>query len=164
MEVIIIAAMAANRVIGRRNTIPWHIPEELQWFKATTMGHALIMGRKTYESIGRPLPGRATFVISHNPGRSFPECNAVQSLNQALALCAKHEKVFIAGGAQIYTQALPLTDTIILSILDQEIAGDTFFPPVPEQNFIETSRTTISGLLSYTRITYQRKRPATTMA
>ncbi len=164
MEVIIIAAMAANRVIGRGNTIPWHIPEELQWFKATTMGHALIMGRKTYESIGRPLPGRTTFVISHNPGRSFPGCTMAQSVHQALALCAGQEKVFIAGGAQIYTLALPMTDTIILSILAQEIEGDTFFPPVPEQDFIETSRTTIPGPLPYTRITYQRKRSATTTA
>ena len=156
MEVIIIAAMAANRVIGRGNTIPWHIPEELQWFKATTMGHALIMGRKTHESIGRPLPGRATFVISRDPSRSFPGCTTVQGLPQALALCAEQEKVFIAGGAQIYTQALPLTDTIILSVLDQEIEGDTFFPAIPEQDFIETNRTTIPGPLSYTRITYQR--------
>jgi len=156
--------MAANRVIGRENTIPWHIPEELQWFKATTMGHALIMGRKTYESIGRPLPGRATFVISRDPDRSFPGSTTVQSLNQALALCAGQEKVFIAGGAQIYTQVLPLADTIILSILDQEIAGDTFFPPVPAQDFIETNRTTIPGPLTYTRITYQRKRPPNTTA
>ena len=154
--------MAANRVIGRGNTIPWHLPEELQWFKATTMGHVLIMGRKTYESIGRPLPGRATFVISRDPGRSFPGCTTVQSLNQALDLCAEQEKIFIAGGAQIYAQALPLADTIILSILDQEIAGDTFFPPVPEQDFIETSRTAIPGALPYTRITYQRKRPSPT--
>ena len=164
MEVIIIAAMAANRVIGRGNTIPWHIPEELQWFKATTMGHALIMGRKTYESIGRPLPGRVTFVISRNPNRSFPGCTTVQSLNQALDLCMGQEKVFITGGAQIYTQALPLTDAIILSVLNQKIAGDTFFPPVPGQDFIETSRTAIPGPLPYTRITYQRKRPSTTTA
>jgi dihydrofolate reductase len=162
VEVVIVAAMAANRVIGRENTIPWHIPEELQWFKTTTMGHALIMGRKTYESIGHPLPGRSTFVISHDAVRSFPGCTTVQSLNQALTLCTEYKKVIIAGGSQIYTQALPLTDTILLSVLDLEIEGDTFFPPVPEEDFIETNRTTIPGSPPYTRITYRRKRPATT--
>jgi len=158
VEVIIIVAMAANRVIGRGNTIPWHIPEELQWFKGTTMGHTLIMGRKTYESIGRPLPGRSTIILSRDKDCCFPGCTTVQSLNQALNLCAGHEKVFIAGGAQIYTLALPLTDTIILSVLDQEVEGDTFFPPVPEEEFTETTRTAVPGPTPYTRITYHRKR------
>jgi dihydrofolate reductase len=160
VEVIIIAAMAANRVIGRGNTIPWHIPEELQWFKATTMGHILIMGRKTHESVGRPLPGRTTIVISRDTNRCFPGCTTVQGLKQALDLCAGCEKVFIAGGAQVYAQALPLTDTIILSVLDQEVDGDTFFPPVPENEFTETTRIAVSGPIPYTRITYQRTRPA----
>jgi len=160
VEIIIIAAMAANRVIGRGNTIPWHIPGELQWFKATTMGHVLIMGRKTCESIGRPLPGRTTIVISHDQNRCFPGCTTVQSLNQALDLCAGREKVFIAGGAQIYALALPLTDSIILSVLDREVAGDTFFPPLPEGDFTETTRTPIPGPTHYTRITYQRMRPS----
>lgn len=158
MEVIIIAAMAANRVIGRNGTIPWHIPDELQWFKAVTMGHTLIMGRATYESIGRPLPGRATIVLSREPGRSFPGCATVASLPEALARCAGQEKVFIAGGAQIYAAALPLTDTILLNILDQEFAGDTFFPPVPGQQFLETSRTPVPGPLPYTRVVYQRRK------
>jgi len=158
MEVILIAAMAANRVIGRDGVIPWHIPEELQWFKAATMGHILIMGRKTYESIGRPLPGRATIVISRDPGCSFPGCATAGSLNEALARCAGHDKVFIAGGAQIYTLALPVADTILLSVLDQEIEGDTFFPVIPEQDFIETARTAIPGPTPYTRIIYQRRR------
>jgi dihydrofolate reductase len=157
LEVIIIAAMAANRVIGRRNTIPWHIPEELRWFKSITMGHALIMGRKTFESIGRPLPGRATFVISRDPDRSFAGCATVQSLDQALALAAGQEKVFIAGGAQIYSLALPLAHTILLSILDKEVDGDTFFPLVPEQDFAETDRTAISGKVPYARVTYHRR-------
>jgi dihydrofolate reductase len=148
--------MAANRVIGRGSTIPWHIPEELQWFKDTTMGHVLIMGRKTYESIGRPLPGRTTFVISHDKNRSFPGCTLVQGLSQALEMCARHKKVFIAGGAQIYGQALLLADTIILSVLYQEIAGDTFFPPIPDLEFTETTRVTMPGQIPYTRITYQR--------
>ncbi|MDD3815345.1 MAG: dihydrofolate reductase [Desulfocapsaceae bacterium] len=158
MELIIIAAMAANRVIGRGNTIPWHIPEELQWFKETTMGHTLIMGRKTHESIGRPLPGRRTIVITRDQHRCFAGCTTVQSLNQALNLCAGCEKVFIAGGAQVYTLALPLADTIILSVLDQEVEGDTFFPPVPEEEYTETTRTAVPGPTPYTRITYQRRR------
>ncbi len=160
VDVIIIAAMAANRVIGRDGTIPWHISEELQWFKATTMGHVLIMGRKTHESIGRPLPDRTTIVISRDLGRCFPGCTTTQSLAQALNLCGGHEKVFIAGGAQIYSQALPLTDTIYLSVLDQAFAGDTFFPLFPAQDFIEISRAAIPGPLPYTRIIYQRRRPS----
>jgi len=158
MEVIIIAAMAVNRVIGDKGVIPWHLPGELQWFKSTTMGHVLIMGRKTHESIGRPLPGRDTIVISRDPGRSFPGCATATSLPDALARCAGREKVFIAGGAQIYALALPLTDTILLSILDRSVTGDTFFPGIPEQDFIETARTAISGPLPYTRIVYQRRR------
>lgn len=160
MEVIIIAAMAANRVIGRRNTIPWHIPEELLWFKATTMGHVLIMGRRTHESIGRPLPGRTTIVLSRDQNRFFPGCTTVQGLNQALELCAGRDKVFIAGGAQIYTLALELADSIILSVLDREVDGDTFFPPLPDGDFTETSRTAIPGPTPYTRITYHRTRPS----
>ncbi|KAF0189933.1 MAG: dihydrofolate [Desulfobulbaceae bacterium] len=158
MEVIIIAAMAANRVIGSNGSIPWHLPEELQWFKATTMGHPLIMGRKTYESIGRPLPGRTTIVVSRHPDSSFPGCSLAASLNEALGQCADSEKVFIAGGAQIYSLALPFTDTILLSVLEQEVAGDTFFPQIPARDFIETSRETIPGPSPYTRITYQRRK------
>lgn len=163
MEIIIIAAMAANGVIGRDNTIPWHIPEELQWFKATTMGHTLIMGRKTHESIGRSLPGRATVVISRNPAATFSGCTAVQSLEQALQQCAGRDKVFIAGGAEIYARALPIADTIILTILDQAVAGDTFFPPIPPEVFIETGRESISGPSSFTRLTLRRKSAAITV-
>ncbi len=158
MEIIIIAAMAANRVIGSNGSIPWHLPEELQWFKATTMGHPLIMGRKTYESIGRPLPGRTTIVISRHSDSSFPGCRVAASLNAALSQCAGCDKVFIAGGAQIYSLALPCTDTILLTVLDQEIAGDTFFPLIPARDFIETARETIPGPSPYTRITYQRRK------
>jgi dihydrofolate reductase len=158
VEVIIIAAMAANRVIGRDGAIPWHLPEELQWFKATTMGHVLIMGRKTHESIGRPLPGRTTFVISRSPGR-IPGCTVAQSLEQALKQCAERDsdKVFIAGGAEIYAQALPLADTIILTVLDQEFDGDTLFPLVSSQEFVESRRESILGTIPFTRVTLQRK-------
>jgi dihydrofolate reductase len=158
MEVIIIAAMAANRVIGKNGTIPWYLPEELQWFKATTMGHPLIMGRKTCESIGRPLPGRTTIVVSRHSHASFPGCTMAASLTEALCQCAGREKVFIAGGAQIYALALPFADTILLSVLDQEVAGDTFFPPIPAGDFIETSTESIPGPSPYTRITYQRRK------
>lgn len=160
MELIIIAAMAANRVIGRGNSIPWHLPEELQWFKATTMGHVLIMGRKTHESIGHPLPGRCTIVISRNPQLALPGCRTVQSLQQALDLCPDQDKVFIAGGAQIYALALPLADTIILSVLDQEFAGDVYFPPIPEEQFTEVARLTLPGSIPYHRLTYQRTKPS----
>ncbi len=158
MEIIIIAAMAANRVIGKNGTIPWHLPEELQWFKATTMGHPLIMGRKTCESIGRPLPGRTTIVVSRHPHASFPGCRMAASLTEALCQCTDCDKVFIAGGAQIYKLALPFADTILLSVLDQEVAGDTLFPPIPARDFIETSTESIPGPSPYTRVTYRRRK------
>lgn len=158
MKIVIIAAMAANRVIGRQGDIPWHIPEELQWFKSVTMGHVLIMGRKTHESIGRPLPGRETIVISRDAGRVFTGCTRAGSLDEALARCAGRERVLIAGGAQIYALALPVTDTILLSVLDQEVEGDAFFPIISPEDFIETARTPIPGLPPYTRVVFERRR------
>jgi len=154
--VIIIAAMAANRVIGREGAMPWHLPDELQWFKATTMGHAVIMGRKTYQSIGHPLPGRTNIVISRNRQISFSGCIVASSLQQAFEQCAGQTKAFIAGGAEIYALALPVADTILLTVLDLTIPGDTVFPPIPEGQFIETTRETVANHIPYTRLTYQR--------
>ncbi|MDP2756976.1 MAG: dihydrofolate reductase, partial [Desulfurivibrionaceae bacterium] len=121
MKIILIAAMAKNRVIGRGNTIPWHIPGEQQRFKTLTMGHALIMGRKTFESIGRPLPGRKTVIISRNREYQAAGCLVAQSLSAAIALCPTEETIFIAGGGEIYREALPLATAIYLTVLDREV-------------------------------------------
>lgn len=143
MELIIIAAVAgmtcmpANRgVIGLHNTIPWRIPEDMAHFKATTMGHPLIMGRKTYLSLGAPLPGRRNIVVSANPRfRPHPDCLSAASLPAALKLCANADKVFVIGGEQLYRSALPLADTLILTLIDEEYEGDAFFPDFADLPF-----------------------------
>ena len=121
-----IAAMSLNRVIGDGNKIPWHLPEDFKWFKATTLGHVLVMGRKTFESIGRPLPGRETIVLSR-AGWSHPGVKTVASLDAAAAL-AGDRQTYISGGAQIYAQALPLCSDLFLTLVKREVSGDPFFP------------------------------------
>ncbi len=134
-RIVLIAAMAANRVIGRDNAIPWRLPGDLARFKQTTMGHPIIMGRRTFESIGRALPGRRNIVLTRRRGFTAPGCEVVHSLDEALAACRNEEKAFIIGGEQLYRDTLPLADEIILTVLDQEVEGDTFFPEVPETMF-----------------------------
>ena len=135
MEIILIVAMAANRVIGRHNDIPWHIPGEQQRFKKITMGHTLIMGRRTYQSIGRPLPGRKTVIISRCPDYTEPGCSVAHSLAEALAGCQGDEKVFIAGGGEIFVQTMAMADAIYLTTLHREVAGDIFFPEFSAEDF-----------------------------
>ena len=121
-----IAAMSLNRVIGDGNKIPWHLPEDFKWFKQTTLGHVLVMGRKTFESIGRPLPGRETVVLSRG-NWSHPGVTTVASL-AAAAAHAGERRAFICGGAEIYAQALPLCADLFLTLVKREVAGDAFFP------------------------------------
>ncbi|MFW8601664.1 dihydrofolate reductase [Desulfobacterota bacterium M19] len=130
MEIIIIAAMAANRVIGRAGTVPWHNSHELHFFKKTTWGAPLIMGRKTFDSIGRPLPGRDNIVVSRRQGLEIAGCQTASGLREALKLCAGAARVFVIGGAQIFKEAMPLADTIILSVLPDAVPGDTLFPDI----------------------------------
>lgn len=157
MKTILIAAMAKNRVIGRDNTIPWHIPGEQQRFKAITMGHTLIMGRKTFESIGRPLPGRKTIVVSRNPEYRAPGCLVAQSLTAAMALCPKEETIFIAGGGQIYQEALPLAESIYLTVLDREVEGEILFPELDPNQFTKISEERVEGTESYTFTVFARR-------
>lgn len=158
MELIIIAAMAANRVIGCHNTIPWRIPEDMAHFKATTMGHPLIMGRKTYASIGQPLPGRRIIVVSGNPDfRPHPDCTAVASLTAAIACCADADKAFVAGGEQIYRAALPLAQTLILTVIGRDYAGDVFFPDFSDYPFVLIDRRDLPAALPVVIETYRRR-------
>ncbi len=122
-----IAAMSLNRVIGAGNRIPWYLPGELQWFKQVTWGGTLVMGRRTFESIGRPLPGRTTVVLSR-AGTAFPGVQTVASLEQLRALSLP-APVFICGGAQIYALALPHCTELYLTVVKREVTGDVFFPP-----------------------------------
>ena len=121
-----IAAMSENRVIGRGNEIPWHIPEDFKWFKETTMGHVLVMGRRTFESIGKSLPGRETMVLTRGEF-SHPDVTVIRSLDE-VAPRLEGRDGFIAGGAQVYEQALPRCSELFLTLVKREVEGDVFFP------------------------------------
>lgn len=138
----LIAAMARNRVIGRDNTLPWHLPEDLRHFKATTLGKPVIMGRKTWESLGRPLPGRRNIIVSRNADYVPAGGERVDSLESAIAICGDAEEAFVIGGAEIYRQALPLAGRIYLTEIGQEVEGDASFPEIPAAEWQETSRET----------------------
>ena len=158
MKIILIAAMAANRVIGRDNGIPWHIPDDQQRFKKITMGHTLIMGRKTFESIGRPLPGRMNIVITRQKDYPASGCVVTENLKQALKIAANGQRVFIAGGGQIYKEALPLADEIHLTTLKKPVAGDVFFPNFSAEEFSEEYHETVYGPEPYTVSVFRRKK------
>jgi dihydrofolate reductase len=128
---ITIAAMSLNRVIGNGNKIPWHLPEDFKWFKSTTTGHVIVMGRKTFESIGKPLPNRETIVLSRS-AVSHPGVKTIHNLEELPAIAADRQ-VFICGGAQIYEQALPLCAELLLTLVKREMEGDAFFPPFEDQ-------------------------------
>jgi dihydrofolate reductase len=125
-----IAAMSLNRVIGRANQIPWRIPEDFAWFKKMTTGHILVMGRKTFESIGKPLPNRATYVLTRS-AFVHPGVQAISSLTELPE--DDPRDIFICGGAEIYQLALPLCSDLYLTVIGQTVEGDTFFPPFEDQ-------------------------------
>ena len=128
-RITLIVAMSRNRVIGRDNAIPWRLPAELRRFKALTMGHHIVMGRRTWDSIGRLLPGRTTVIVTRNPGLEVPGALVATSLAQALRLGAADNEIFVIGGAEIFRLALPLAHRIHLTTVDTELVGDTFMPP-----------------------------------
>jgi len=149
--------MAENRVIGRNGTIPWDIPADRQRFRELTMGHPVVMGRKTFAEIGRPLPGRENIILTRQPGYLAEGCRVAATLADALAACAGTAEVFICGGEDIYRQALHLADRIYLTVIHRRCAGDTFFPPIPAE-FVETERTEAGDGSPCTFIVYQRKK------
>ena len=127
-----IAAMAENRVIGNQNTIPWHLPEDFKWFKKTTMGQTLLMGRKTFDSIGQPLPGRQTIILSRNK-LSIPDTVTVNTI-ELIETVAKSDTIWVSGGSEIYRLMLPKCTDLYLTRVHQKPEGDTFFPEF-ENNF-----------------------------
>ena len=136
----LVVAWARRRVIGRGGRLPWHLPEDLRHFKRTTLGHPIVMGRRTWESIGRPLPGRRSIVVTRNPGWSAPGCERAGSLAQALAMCEGAQEVFVIGGAELFGEALPLAQRLFLTEIDADFEGDTVFPPADLSGWRETSR------------------------
>jgi dihydrofolate reductase len=126
----LIVAVARNGVIGRKGDLPWHLPKDLRRFKALTMGHHLVVGRKTWQEVGRPLPGRVMVVVTRDPGYRPDGVIVVHSLEEALQVAQGDDEVFIAGGGEIYRQALPLVDRMYVTRIHAEVAGDTTFPEV----------------------------------
>jgi dihydrofolate reductase len=147
--------MSLNRVIGADNKIPWHLPEDFKWFKKTTTGHVLIMGRKTFESIGKPLPNRTTIVLTRNP-RPIAGVETISKLSEISARVPANDarEVFICGGAQLYAEALPLCSDLYLTLVKRTIEGDTLFPPFEDQ-FVLTRE--IFDCPDFKILHYQRK-------
>lgn len=139
-RVNLIVAWDRGRVIGRGGTLPWHLPEDLRRFRRITMGYPIVMGRRTWESIGRALPGRRNIVVTGNPNWSAPGCERVASLAQALALCEGEREVFVIGGVRLFTEALPLAQRLFVTEIDANFGGDTYFPPMDAAAWRETSR------------------------
>ncbi|WP_432455948.1 type 3 dihydrofolate reductase [Agarivorans sp. QJM3NY_29] len=140
MKVAMIAAMAKGRVIGLDNQMPWHLPADLKHFKTVTMGKPVVMGRLTYESIGRPLPGRLNIVVSRNPHLSIEGVTVVNQLEDALQLVADQAEVMIIGGANIYQQCLALADKLYLTLIDKDLEGDAYFPDYTQYQWQEMAR------------------------
>lgn len=164
-RVSIIVARARNGVIGRQGALPWHLPEDLAHFKATTTGHAIIMGRKTWDSIGRPLPNRRNIVVTRNADWSAPGAEAAPSLAAAVALCAGDDEAFIIGGAQLYDEALAMADKLIVTEIDHDFEGDTRLPAPDSllwrEGSRETHRSTGVASFDYAFVTYLRLSRAT---
>jgi len=138
MIISIVVAVAENNAIGKENKLLWHLPADLRHFKEVTTGHTIIMGRKTYDSVGKPLPNRRNIVITRKNGLEIPGVEVVHTLEEALALCDEHEEVFIGGGAEIYKMAMSMTDKIYLTVVKGIFDADTFFPEIDPNNWEET--------------------------
>ena len=154
----LIAAVAKNGVIGSDNALPWRLPEDLRRFKALTLGHPIIMGRKTWSSLGRPLPGRTNIVISRDPAFPAPGATVVDSLAAALAACAGARVAFVIGGAEIYRLSLPLAWRLELTEIDRDFPGDTHFPAIDPVAWRETARQRhrAEAGFDYDFVTYER--------
>lgn len=135
MDISIIVAMSENRVIGVDNRLPWHLPADLQHFKSITLGKPIVMGRKTYESIGRPLPGRTNIVVTRDPDFRPDQVVVADSLQAALDAAAGADEVMVIGGASLYAQMLPKASRLYLTVVHQVIEGDAFFPDLNDSDW-----------------------------
>lgn len=144
MKISLIVAMASNRAIGLNNEMPWHLSADLKKFKKITMGSPILMGRKTFESIGRPLPGRQNIIISRNKDYQQPGCLVFKSIEEAIASCQQQDEIFIIGGATFYQAALPLADKLYLTEINKSFTADTFFPVIDRNDWKELTREDIS--------------------
>jgi dihydrofolate reductase len=155
----LVVAIDAQRGIGIDNKLPWHLPEDLAHFKRVTLGQPIIMGRKTFDSIGRPLPGRRNIVVTRNTEWRHVGVDAVTSLEAAIAL-AGDEPASIIGGAQVFTESMAIADRMIVTEIDHSFACDTFFPPIDPAAWVETARETHhsdANGYDYAFVTYERR-------
>jgi len=154
--------MARNRVIGAGGRIPWHLPEELKRFKRLTLGHPIVMGRRTWESIGRLLPGRTTVIVTRQRGYRVPGAKVVHSLDEAIAACGAEGEIFVIGGAELYAQALQRAGRLYLTTVDAEIAGDTLMPEIAPGDWREVAAESFTAdarnPYSFRCVTYERVR------
>ena len=139
-RIYLIAAVAKNGVIGAHGKLPWHLPEDLKHFKSQTLGRPVIMGRRTWESLGKPLPGRENIVVSRKPGYEAPGASVAATLESAVALCAGEPVAFVIGGAEIYAAALSLAQGLVLTEIERDFVGDTRFPAWERRGWRETQR------------------------
>jgi len=144
MKISLIVAMATNRAIGLDNQMPWHLSADLKKFKAITMGSPILMGRKTFESIGRPLPGRDNIIISRNPGYQQAGCSVFNNVDDAINACQQYEEVFVIGGATFYQVMIDKADTLYLTQINQSFEADTFFPAIDPLQWQEVAREDIN--------------------
>ena len=159
MKISLIAAMAKNRVIGSRGDIPWRIPGEQKIFKRITLGHAVIMGRKTFESLNKPLPDRTNIIVTRQKDYQAEECLVAHDLASALSCCPEDEdEAFICGGGQLYHEALPMADRIYLTVIPREISGDTYFPDfsLTEFRMSQSESIQVEGVEPYNFFIYER--------
>jgi dihydrofolate reductase len=141
MKISLIVAMASNRAIGLNNQMPWHLSADLKRFKQITMGHPIIMGRLTFEAIGRPLPGRTNIIVSRNPSYEQEGCVVVDSIEAAINHgCGLADEVFVIGGATLYEATLPLADSLYITQINQDFGGDTFFPVFDTNDWFEVEK------------------------
>jgi len=148
-KVYLVAAIAANGVIGAAGRLPWQLPEDLRHFKRLTLGHPIIMGRRTWESLGKPLPGRENIVVTHRSQYDAPGAAVARSLPAALALCAAEPVAFVIGGSALFAESLPLAAGLVLTEIHRDFPGDTWFPAYDRSQWRETQReahTTAEGM------------------
>lgn len=139
-RIVLVAAVAANGIIGANGKLPWHLPEDLQYFKRLTLGHPVIMGRKTWESLKGPLPGRENIVVSRQAGYEAPGAAVASSLEAALALCAGEKVAFVIGGTQLFRESLPVAAGLVMTEIQQDFPGDARFPDYDRSQWRETQR------------------------
>jgi dihydrofolate reductase len=156
MRLSLIVAMSRNRVIGRDNALPWHLPGDLPRFKAITMGRPIIMGRRSHESIGRVLPGRTNIIITRQRGYRVDGAVIRHSLHDALAHCDDADEAFIIGGAEIYRLALPRVDRMYMTLIHQDVEGDVLFPDYDASLFVEVERQDIAEPLPHSYVVFDR--------